>query len=231
MDNMFDTLMRLPLFQGISHERISTLIEKYPFHFLKFADGDTIIHQGQECTHMRFLVSGQVQVTTPSSALRVSLKQVLSAPNVIGPDYLFGRYTQYPYDVTALGTCGILQLSKAHYVEILQSDKVFLFNILNYLSRNSQRHTFALLHQSRGLIGERFAKLILSLTTAKSEHVVLTFKQKDLCTLLGARRTSLINALAELEQQQIIKTGLTSIQVLDRKALVKLVENPNPSDI
>lgn len=224
MDNMFETLMRLPLFQGVGRESISDLIEKYPFHFLKFQDGDTIIAQGDECTHVRFLVSGQVMVTTSSQVLRVSLSQKIVAPNVIGPDYLFGRQTAYPYTVRALGVCGILQVSKSDYVEIVQSNKVYLYNILNYLSRNSQVHTLTLLNQSHGLIAERLAKLVLTLTTAQSEDIVLNFRQKDLCNLLGARRTSLVNALDDLSKLGIIEADLSQVKVLNRRALIQLIK-------
>ena len=41
--NMFEKLMELPLFQGASHEHISALVAKMPFHFLKFGDGQRIV--------------------------------------------------------------------------------------------------------------------------------------------------------------------------------------------
>lgn len=221
MDNMFEQLMRLPLFQGVSHEQLQGLVEKIPFHFLKFADGQPIIKVGDPCTHLRFVVSGSVTVVTPSQALRVVVNQRLDAPNVIGADYLFGRYTAYPFDVHACGTCGILQLLKADYVNILRSNNVFLFNALNYLSRNAQKATLPLLVQSQGLIGERLARLIVSLTSALSRNIVIDFRQKDLCLLLGARRTSLMRALSEMREQGLIDYNLSQIKVIDRAGLLK----------
>ena len=70
--------------------------------------------------------------------LKFCISHELRAPEVIAPDYLFGLDTSYPFTLRAIENCGILQLSKNDYVEMLQSDKVFLYNILNYLSRNSQ---------------------------------------------------------------------------------------------
>lgn len=37
MESMFEILMQLPLFQGVSRNKISELIEKTKFHFLKYA--------------------------------------------------------------------------------------------------------------------------------------------------------------------------------------------------
>ena len=35
MDSMFDTLMTLPLFRGVSQERMAETVGKAKFHFLK----------------------------------------------------------------------------------------------------------------------------------------------------------------------------------------------------
>ena len=128
--------MQLPLFQGVSAQQLSALVEKMPFHFLKYNDGERIIADGDTCTHVRFVVSGRVRVQMCFRHLQVQVSQTLEAPNVLAPDYLFGLDTSYPFTVTALGECGIMQLRKADYIRVIQSDKVFLFNILNYLSRN-----------------------------------------------------------------------------------------------
>lgn len=225
MEKMFEKMMKLPLFQGASHERMESLIEKLPFHFLKFQDGEKIIAAGDECTHLRFIVSGSVKVITHGQMPRVYVSQVLDSPNVIGPDYLFGRDTVYPYEVQALGTCGILQLRKNDYIDVLQSDKVFLFNILNYLSRNFQNHMRLLLSQSSGQLAERLCSLILSLTTAHSRDIKITFRQKELCLLMGARRTSLINALEEMKKLGMINYSASEIMVVDRKLLLNYTKS------
>ena len=55
---MYQQLMQLPLFQGVSTDKITSLVEKLPFHFLKFRNGEQIFAAGDQCTHMRFIVSG-----------------------------------------------------------------------------------------------------------------------------------------------------------------------------
>ena len=157
---MFDKLLTLPLFQGISKQSLSQLVEKYPFHFLKYKKGDTIIEQGDVCTHMRFVVSGSVNVVIESSKTKVELSQTLDAPEVIAPDYLFGRTTEYPCNVIANEDCGVLQIQKTDYIEMLQSEKILLFNILNYLSRNSQNRIWSFTTNAGGNFNTRFALLV-----------------------------------------------------------------------
>ena len=151
MNSMYEILMDLPLFQGVSRDKLSELIEKTPFHFLKYSDGEEIVALGDVCTHIKFVISGEVQMDLPCRNLRVKVSQVLSSPNVIGHDYLFGRKTIYPYNVISHGECGILQISKPDFINILHSDNIFLFNILNMLSRNSQNNVDELLSLSSGI--------------------------------------------------------------------------------
>lgn len=218
---MFEQLMQLPLFQGVSAHQLSAIVEKMPFHFLKFHDGESIIDEGTTCTHLRFVVSGEVRTCMRFNNLQVSIEQTLSAPNVLGPEYLFGLDTSYPFSAIAKGDCGILQLRKSDYVTILQSDKVFLFNILNYLSRNNQRFKSSLLDVKQGTVIERIALLVGAFTTQSSTDVLIQSRQKDLCVLMGTQRATLVRALDILQDADIIDYSASQIAILNLAGLRK----------
>ncbi len=228
--NMFDKLMELPLFQGASHEQISALVAKIPFHFLKFSDGQRIIASGSASTHLRFIVSGKARSVTSGAAARVAVAQTLSAPNVVGADFMFGREPAYPFDLYAVGDCGMLQLSKADYMSIVRSDDVFLFNILNYLSRNAQKPKLSLQHMSHGLVAERIAFMVSMFTSKASADIAISFRQKDLCLMLGTRRTALVSALSSLKARGIVDYTSSTISVLDRSALVSMIHECTAED-
>ena len=223
MDNVFDKLRDLPLFQGISETMLHTLLEKYPFHFLKFSDGEQIIKAGEPCTHIRFIFSGPVRFVTKSNVAKIAISYTLQAPEVIGVDYLFGLKPNYPFDAFAQGDCGVLQLTKSDYISILQSDQVFIFNILNYLSRNSQESTLTLLSMSHGNMARRLSFVLRTLAPAHSSDVKLEFKQKDFCLLLGARRSSLLTMLQDLGDKQLLNYTQSSIMIADRDIFLEKV--------
>lgn len=224
MESMYELLRSLPLFQGVGDDRISELVERIPFHFLKYEPGDTINKAGDRCEHMRFVVSGSVNLTTESKHLRVRLLQTLHAPGVLGPDSLFGIDNTYPFSAVAGERCGILQLRKSDYMKVLQTDKVFLFNILNYLSRNCQRRTKALQQMKTGSIAERFAREITDLTTQYSTDIKVQFRQKDLCALLGTQRNSLITALDQMEEDGLIEYTSTEISIKSLRDLQEVLK-------
>jgi CRP-like cAMP-binding protein len=224
MNSMYQQLMQLPLFQGVSTEKITELVEKLPFHFLKYRSGEQIVAAGDPCTHIRFIVSGKVRLETSSSKLKVSLEQILATPNVLAPDYLFGRDTTYPFSAFAEGGCGILQLLKGDYIKMINTDKVFLFNILNFLSSGSQRGIAMALAARDGSVEERLAMLMNVLVAPGATDVVLKFKQKDLCSLLGTQRTTLVSMLDRLSEQEILEYDSSEMRFLDMDALNALLK-------
>lgn len=224
MNSMYQQLMQLPLFQGVSTEKITELVEKLPFHFLKYRSGEQIVAAGDPCTHIRFIVSGKVRLETSSSRLKVSLEQILATPNVLAPDYLFGRDTTYPFSAFAEGGCGILQLLKGDYIKMINTDKVFLFNILNFLSSGSQRGIAMALAARDGSVEERLAMLMNVLVAPGATGVVLKFKQKDLCSLLGTQRTTLVSMLDRLSEQEILEYDSSEMRFLDMDALNALLK-------
>ena len=223
MNSMYQQLMQLPLFQGVSTDVITALVEKLPFHFLKFRNGEQIFAAGDQCSHIRFIVSGRVRLETPCDHLRVSLLQTLETPHVLAAEYLFGRETTYPYSAFADGPCGILQLRKSDYIKMLAFDKVFLFNILNYLSSGSQRNTASILVIKDGSVVERLAMIVDALTVTGATDVAVRFKQKDLCVLLGTQRTTLIASLDKLADEDIVDYTSNELRVLDLSRLAEFI--------
>ena len=222
MNSMYQQLMQLPLFQGVSTEKITALVEKLPFHFLKFRNGEQVFAAGDPCTHIKFIVSGQVRLETPFPKLRITMHQTVSNPHVLAAEYLFGRDTTYPYTAISNGACGILQLRKSDYIKMITSDKVFLFNILNYLSSGSQRSLQMPLTVKDGSVAERLAMIVDNLSISGATNIGFRYKQKDLCTLLGTQRTTLVSMLDRLSDQGIVEYDSNELKILDLQGLINV---------
>ena len=224
---MFEQLMQLPLFQGLSSEAISLLVEKYPFHFLKFHPGDCIVEAGEGNSHARFVVSGRARLQTVFPHLQVELSHILCAPHVLGADTLFGITTTYPYRVTAADTCGILQITKSDYISMLQSDKVLLFNILNHLSLKGQRFRNSVLNIKQCTVMERLGIIVETLTTRRSTDVTLTYRQKDFCALLGTQRNTLMSAIDVLADAEMVECDGNRLIIPDLRKFLAYCKDAN----
>ncbi len=201
------------------------LIEKVPFHFLKFKAGQSIFQAGEPSECLRFVVSGQTEAKTVLADGGITLMQTIAAPDVLAPDYLFGRETSYPFSLTAKTECGIMQLSKTHVVSIVQTDKICLLNMMNYLSRNAQKVTMGYKRMMSGEPWQRLAVLVFMLTGHRSTDITIRYKQKDFCKLLGMRRNAFIEAITALETIEVARDDGGELHILDRKQLVSNLIN------
>lgn len=225
MDSMFQTLMQMPLFHGVSYNKLSEILGKHRFHFIKYADNDKIISAGDLCTHLSTVVSGKVRMTVANADGRVKVSQTLEAPEPIAPDFFFGRTTRYPASVTALGACGIMQIEKKDYIEIINSDSVFLFNYLNMLSMNAQLSTDGVLALTSGDLRKRIAYWIVALTQLNGKDIVMECRQRDLYSVFGVPRQSLTAALTEMKEAGLLDFSPSSIEINDRRQLLDLLDS------
>lgn len=225
MDSMFERLMTLPLFQGVSQERMAEVVGKAKFHFMKFLPGGEFIQAGDECTHLKFMLSGNARITMSNSDGRFKVSQTLTAPEVVCPDFLFGRHTHYPCTAIALDPVNILQVSKADYLRILNSDPVFMFNYLNHLATNAQKAVDGVMSITMGSIEGRIALWVLCLTQPGATDITFACRQRDLCTVFSVQRSSFTAALERMAERGLIRYTANEIQVLDRRALHSVLEN------
>lgn len=225
MNSMFEKLMGLPLFKGVSRERMAETVGMAKFHFLKYLAGETIINAGDPCTHIKFIITGDARVSIANADGRFRVSQTLSAPEVIAPDYLFGRATDYPCSVEAVTDTGILQISKNDYLKILHSDNIFLFNFLNILSRNAQKAVDGVLAITTGSIEERIAFWIIALTQPGGHDITLTCRQRDLYSLFGMQRTSFMASLEGMKNRGLIEYTNNEIRITSRRGLVALLQS------
>ena len=172
------------------------------------------------------VTSGFGDIQTALCGGNVTLIQTITAPDVIAPDFLFGRITTYPFSLTAKTECGIMQLSKAYVVSIMQSDKICLLNMLNYLSRNAQKGDVSYKRMLSSDTSQRLAVMVFMLTGHRSQDIRIRYKQKDLCKLLGLRRSAMLELISELETRGVVLDNGTELQIPDRQQLVAELVKP-----
>lgn len=223
MENMYELLIGLPLFSGASYERILEVVGSTKFHFLKYNAGEVFIKPGGPCTHLKFVISGSARISIANSDNRFVVSQTVKAPNVIAPDFIFGRTTLYPCTATALTQTGILQITKADYLKILNSDPIFLYNFLNSLSMNAQKAVEGVLSVATGSLEERIAFWIIALTQRGGEDIVMSCRQRDLYSVFGVQRSSFIATLDEMKEKGLIDYSSNEIRFLNRRALIDVL--------
>lgn len=222
---MYENLMTLPLFKGVSYNRVSEIVGKTRLGFLKYLPGDPLVRSGEPCTGIKFIITGSVRLTIHNVSDRFRVMQTLNAPSVISPDFLFGRDTLYPADGVAIDTVSVMQIAKADFISLLHEDEIILFNYLNILSTNAQKAINGVMALTSGSLEERIAFWIIALTQMDATDIVLQARQRDLYALFGVQRTSFMAALDSLRDRGIITYSTNEINVLSRRELRSVLLN------
>lgn len=141
---MYETIQGLPLFQGTATEQISSFLEKTNVEFVNFGRGVALVEAGEPCACLRFVISGSVRSRMSLAEGRATLCSVSGYGTVLSPCHLFGLHTEWPLDVESVTEGSFMQIRKDQYLELIQTDTVYLVNYLNYLSYHAQRARQAL---------------------------------------------------------------------------------------
>lgn len=227
---MFDILMDLPLFRGVTRDRMAETVGMAKFHFLKYLPGETIINAGDPCTHIKFIISGSVRMTIVNGDKRFKVASTLAAPDVLVPSFLFGRATDYPCTIEAIEATSILQITKSDYLKILNSDSVFMLNFLNMLSVNAQKSVDGVLALTTGSMEERIAFWIVALTQPAASDIVLSCRQRDLYSFFGVQRSSFIATLDAMKASGLIDYQGNEIRVNSRRSMFDLLSKHDVPD-
>lgn len=219
LNSMYENLMRLPLFNGVSYNRISEIVGNTRLAFMKFLPGERIVSAGDPCTRLMFVIGGKVRLAVRNSSDRFIVSQTLESPSVVSPDFLFGRNTLFPASVTAIDTVSIMEIEKNDFITIIRNDEVCLFNYLNFISTNAQKAIDGVLALTSGSLEERIAFWIIALTQRDAKDIVFSCRQRDLYSLFGVQRSSFISTLDSMKERGLIDYTPTEISVTSRSDL------------
>lgn len=136
---MFDTLLELPLFQGLSREDLTRILESTRLAFDTLSQGATVVRQDEICTGLTFVIRGDVISTTAAADRSWSIEETLTAPILQGLDVLYGTRRTHSRTLTAAGTVNTLTMDKQTFGALTRYYEVFRLNVLNLLTTHISR--------------------------------------------------------------------------------------------
>ncbi len=217
--SIYDSILQIPLFKGLSVEAFNKIIEKYKFDFLSYNKGYAIINAGDECDSFKFIISGSVRLEYINKKVKIKLSETITGPNNIVSNYSIGN-NKYPVSVYACDdNTGILSIDKQDFISIMQEHRVVLLNYLIDLSRKSQTPFEAYNQIANDNVRAKFAFWILYFTSYNSSDIVINAKLRDIYMFFGAQRSVFNMVLDEMKELGIINFSSKEICILDRNLL------------
>ena len=204
MTTMYEMIMDLPVFKGVSKEQVSSFLEKTNVNFENFEPGMKIVSKGEEVKTVKFVMSGEVCASHVLVGSNISVEEYCSYGRVLGADRLYGMSTGYSCDVIAMTRTSIMEFSKDQYVKLLNSDSIYLLNFFNFLSRRAQRPVEALEEFTTGDIRSRLCVLLSVLTDPDSIGIQIKGTIANLAKYLSVDQKSMAEWINTAEMQGLI---------------------------
>lgn len=219
---MFERLLQLPLFQGLTTREISDVMAHVRLNFVNYQPGDELIAQGDACRKLIYILSGEVAAEYRDPQGRFSLTEYLPNLKVIEPYNLFGMHQRVSRTYT-FATKGVtLAIDKPVILRHLLTNDIIKINLLNIVCNRYQQTLLLLCAHPDHSVTDKIVKFVLSYSTMPKGRKSISIKMTTLAEMIHETRLNVSIALNQLQAQGLIQLQRGVIQVEDLHELTRL---------
>ena len=217
---MFDTLLSLPLFQGLGHADLTRILESTRLEFETVPADTTIVQQDQPCTGLTFVLQGDVTLSTSSADRTWSVEEKLATPAVAGLEVLYGSMRSHRHTLTTRGETRLLQMDKRTVGALTAYFEVFRLNVMNLLTTTIVRRDLLHWQPAEKNLKGRIRGFMRAHVQRPAGHKVFCISQRLLGTYLGEDKRFISRALHEMQQAGLLLLDRRSIDIPSFEALL-----------
>lgn len=219
-----ESLRSFPLLQDLSQNELAALAcAAQECHYRARA---VIFQEGEPCTHLHLVRSGQVKLYQAGPA-KLHILALLGPGDVLDATPLLD---DGPYLVTARAATPVVlyAVALAEMQALLARSPALRLALLHLIAEQLRQYATRVSDLAFKQVSARLAGVLLAY--ARPDGVVVPggapsgrrFSKKDLAALVGTAREVVVRALKRLEQQGLIAQRPEGIVVLDRAGLERI---------
>ncbi len=213
-------LTKLPLLQGISGKDLAYLEEKLKLDVEEFPALKTpLFLQDSPCTHLIFLIEGQLKRIYQSTDKTYRFITYIDAPAVIEAYRLFGLNNTYSASYQPSSDVQMICIRKYDVSTYLLKTDIFRLNFLNHISSVCGHMEHLLLPHSAMDVKQKFFFFLKQHLKNEENKVTLEIKMVDLAKYLGERRLTVSQLLNKLQEENLLHIGRAHINIPDLQKL------------
>lgn len=210
-------LRRIPLFGPLTDVELELLarrsVEK------RYAPGEALFHEGDECEGIYLLVEGRVKIYKISPSGREMTIAVEQAPGSVAELPLFDG-DPYPASVAALTGVTALLLYKRDFHQICRQNPEVSLKMLAVVGRRLRQLVQTIEGVTFGSVRQRLARMLIELSDeAGSDTFSLPATHQELASRLGTVREVVSRNLGRFQAEGLIRSAERQVTILDREGL------------
>jgi len=219
METMYETLLKMPLFQGLGEDEITKIVGKVKLHFQKYKAGSVILRSGDPCNELTFLLKGEIMLESTDKDNNFVLKEFQSAPDLVGFYSLFGIKTCYFSTYTAETDVDVVSIDKSFILTELDKHDIFRLNFRNILSNRLQQFHDRLWQFTYSCLETKIVDFLLARCEKPYGKKQLKIKMEDFAAIIGETRLSVSKCLNQLEKDGLVILRRTEVEIPDLNLL------------
>lgn len=218
---IYDQLLQFPLFQGMSHADLMQVVAHTKFDFIRLAKGRRLLHEGDGCRGLLFLIQGTVRMDTKADDGGYRVVEQLSAPYIIQPETLFGIGQHYTSTVFAQTDINLFAISKQDIMLMATDLLVFRLNLFNNYATHTQRQLHAPWRRPPADLRQRIVRFIVDHCRYPAGEKVFYILMNRLAQELNDSRIDVSRALNSLQADGLLKLSRGCIHVPALEMLIQ----------
>lgn len=201
---MYETLLQLPLFRGMSTDELSDVLKKVPFEFRNINPGETFIVEGDSCNSFIMLISGSMVSAKSGSKEPFTMYETIDAPYLIEPYSMFGAVNRFTHSYTSKTQVTILVIEKNYMYTELKKYDIFRMNLLNIISKKVQILQADRWDITETSLRERIIMFARNLSDTNTGERHIKIRMETFARILGETRLNVSKELNSLEDQGLV---------------------------
>lgn len=220
MLQLYDKLLKFPLFQGLGYNDLIQIVAHTKFDFKKSSPQQTMIRCGDKCDKIYFIVNGNLDVVTPSFDNDYQMHETISAPYTIQPERLFGMEQTFTSTFTSLTDTNFIIIDKKEVTRLCDNFTIFRINLINVLATLIQKANDRIWLSPPPRLETRIANFVFAHSLRPIGAKTLHIRMERLAQELNVSRLDISHTLNHLQDRGIVNLNRCRINIPSLEELI-----------
>lgn len=202
-------LEEFEIFKGINNNTYQN-----EFKIISYNKEDMLFNEGDECTHLSFVIEGAITVRTYSLNGKEEIINTLLPGDIFGDVICFSKKKTYIGHIISEKHSTIAHIHKDKWIQLLQCNSNLLINFLESITNKTfqtKMENKILTHKN---IENRIYYYLNTKINHQKEHFIFIKSVTDLSKTLNLPRPSVSRSLTQMEKKGLIRKTKNKIEVL-----------------
>lgn len=204
MNSMYNSLLQIPMFQGISTGDLTAILGKIEIYFRKVSKGEVFIKEGDDCNNIIFIIKGGVESFFKGKNYDFMFIEKYAANEIIEFYSLFGSSTKYTKSYMTAEDSFLVFIDKKYLLPQFRLYDIFNINVLNMLCSKIQSCRSKIMLGNAQTAEDKILQLFARLSDIKYGEKRMLVRMEDLAKIIGETRLTTSRALNSLKENNMI---------------------------